>query len=140
MIEHVCHEARVALNLKHQNVVALMGACVCPPVFCLIFEFCSHGNLRQVLDTPSMKLKLTPAVRVGLALDVAKGCAFLHRKHVIHRDLKPDNVFLSITAAKPHQNAHAVHVGGRAEYWTAKIGSPLFCYCYFALLLTACLR
>ena len=54
-------------------------------------EFCEMGSLQALIETK----KLAPAQKVKIALDVAKGMEFLHKKEIIHRDLKVFLFFFS---------------------------------------------
>jgi serine/threonine protein kinase len=46
----------------------------------IVMELCDHGALREVI-----KHKLSWQLYIRLALDIAKGLAFLHENHIIHR-------------------------------------------------------
>jgi small GTP-binding protein len=84
--------------LEHANIVRLIGFCLDP--CCIITEFVAHGNLFDYAHDAANEL-LWP-LRLRIAMDVAKGMAFLHnsRPPIIHRDLKSPNVLLAGTDAQ----------------------------------------
>eukprot|EP00927_Polykrikos_kofoidii_P018830 TRINITY_DN18775_c0_g1_i1.p1 TRINITY_DN18775_c0_g1~~TRINITY_DN18775_c0_g1_i1.p1 ORF type:complete len:829 (+),score=130.79 TRINITY_DN18775_c0_g1_i1:360-2489(+) len=86
-------EISVLLRLRHPNLVLFMGACTQAPKPLIVSEYCSGGTvfalLHQRRDTA-----LSWAQRLKVAIDVAKGMNFLHRRQVVHRDLKSLNLLL----------------------------------------------
>ncbi|KAL8113018.1 serine/threonine/tyrosine-protein kinase HT1-like [Apium graveolens] len=90
---HFTREVTLLSRLHHQNVIKFKGACRKPPVFCIITEYLSEGSLRSYLH----KLKEILPLRkvISMALDIARGMAFIHSQGVIHRDLKPENILLN---------------------------------------------
>jgi len=98
---HMLHE------LRHPNLVLFMGAVVASPPM-IICEFCAGGTLFRLLHERP-KPAFSWEKRHKVALDMAKGMLYLHRRSVIHRDLKSLNVLL------------AAEVGASGEAPLAKI-------------------
>uniref|UniRef100_A0ACD5U1D5 Uncharacterized protein n=2 Tax=Avena sativa TaxID=4498 RepID=A0ACD5U1D5_AVESA len=84
-------EVTILARLNHRNVIKLVGACSCPPVFCVITEFLSGGSLRAFLRKPECK-QLPLEKIISIALDIARGLEYVHSQGVIHRDVKPENI------------------------------------------------
>ncbi|XP_041981329.1 inhibitor of nuclear factor kappa-B kinase subunit alpha [Aricia agestis] len=62
------------------------------PILCM--EYCSGGDLRQVLNKPDSCGGLKePQVRKILG-DIGNAMSFLHKNKITHRDLKPENIVL----------------------------------------------
>ncbi|KAG8663068.1 probable serine/threonine-protein kinase PBL3 isoform X2 [Manihot esculenta] len=81
-------------QLRHENVVKLIGYCVESENRLLVYEFMPKGSLENHLfrrDQP-----ITWATRMRIAIDVARGLSFLHGldAKVIYRDLKASNILL----------------------------------------------
>mmetsp|Transcript_67873 Transcript_67873/g.150343 ORF Transcript_67873/g.150343 Transcript_67873/m.150343 type:complete len:433 (+) Transcript_67873:2-1300(+) len=92
-------ELSVLLQLRHPNLVLFMGASTqgCPTI---ISELCEGGTIFQLLhQRPELQLTWTQRLRV--AGDTAKGMNFLHRRRVVHRDLKSLNLLLAARISMP---------------------------------------
>jgi len=87
-------EIAVLLRLRHPNLVLFMGACTKAPQALIISEFCSGGTVFALLHQ-RRDLSLPWPQRLTVAIDVAKGMNFLHRRQVVHRDLKSLNLLLA---------------------------------------------
>ena len=86
------NEVMITLKLDHERVVrALEGKSTGAGAF-LALEVCPGGTLDQLLLEQG-RLPLRSAVR--LVEDVAEGLAYAHAAKVLHRDVKPANVFLT---------------------------------------------
>eukprot|EP00475_Leptophrys_vorax_P004521 TRINITY_DN1270_c0_g1_i6.p1 TRINITY_DN1270_c0_g1~~TRINITY_DN1270_c0_g1_i6.p1 ORF type:complete len:400 (+),score=92.57 TRINITY_DN1270_c0_g1_i6:289-1488(+) len=70
----------------HPNIVALEGWTVNGR---LVMEFCPT-NLTKVQSTLSFERK------IALSQEICRGLVFLHRLGVVHGDLKPDNILISV--------------------------------------------
>ncbi len=88
--ERLLREAEAAARLSHPNIVTLydLGRCEQGPY--LVMEMLRGETLEQRLEQGPIPLR--EAVRIGT--EVARGVAHAHAQGVVHRDLKPGNVFL----------------------------------------------
>ena len=100
-------ELKALRALRHPNVVALLGALTDDDEGLLwaILEFAPHGSLHRMLHRSSESdmracfgdAKALPGLGEafwGVAADVCAALAFLHRRSVIHGDVKAANVLL----------------------------------------------
>jgi len=85
------HEARILSTLNHPNVLAIFDVGEQAGARFLVSEFLEGQSLREVLAAGPLPRR---AVTV-YALEIAKGLAAAHEKGVVHRDLKPDNIFIT---------------------------------------------
>jgi len=72
-------------ELKHPNLVELLGICVKP--LCMIMNFFELGSLNRYLHDGRAK-PFTWRYRLKVGLDIAQGMAYLHNEDIIHRDLR----------------------------------------------------
>ncbi|GAQ89341.1 Protein kinase superfamily protein [Klebsormidium nitens] len=85
-------------NVRHRNLVPLLGVCTEEGQSLLVFEYFTLGSLGENLhkvkpDAPP----LSWAERLSIARDVARGLAYLHndiRPPMLHRDIKSANILL----------------------------------------------
>ena len=48
-----------------------------------------HGNLKELINHHIERMSMK--VKLGVVLQAANGVAFLHRRNVVHNDIKPEN-------------------------------------------------
>jgi serine/threonine-protein kinase len=123
-------EARVASSVKHMNVVDLIDYGSTPhgsPFY--VMEFLDGRSLAREIARGG---PVDPARALDIACQIARGLSAAHQAGVIHRDLKPDNVYL--VAADQHGpelvkilDFGIAHVSGRKTRLTAAgavVGTP----------------
>lgn len=110
-------ELSVLLRLRHPNLVLFMGASLqAPPM--IISEYCDGGTAFALLhQRPSQGMPWSQ--RLKIALDVAKGMNFLHRRDVVHRDLKSLNLLL----ASPVLSAQDIPAVKVSDFGLSRISS-----------------
>jgi serine/threonine-protein kinase len=81
-------EAEAAGRLRHPNIVTLYDAQPASGLF--VFELMAGGTLAERIATSG---PLTPAAGRRLALDLLAALGAAHERGIIHRDVKPVNVF-----------------------------------------------
>jgi serine/threonine-protein kinase len=83
-------EARAAGRISHPNVVDVYDIGQDGDAGYLVMELLRGDSLRHYLA----RGQLGPTAVVDLLLPAMRGVAAAHREGVVHRDLKPDNIFL----------------------------------------------
>ena len=86
-------EVAILRRVHHPNAVQMLGACTKSVPYMLVTEFVPGGPLSSIFST---RLRISLRRIVEIALDIARGMAYLHSasKAIIHRDLKPSNILI----------------------------------------------
>jgi len=85
-------EARMALRLKHPNVVRTYQLGEANDVQYLVMEYLEGETLEEILQR---RRKLPPAEAVRLIHQALMGLQHIHEQGMVHRDLKPANLMLA---------------------------------------------
>jgi eukaryotic-like serine/threonine-protein kinase len=84
-------EARVTAGLEHPNIVRVYDVGLIDDRAYLVAELLDGETLRHRIERGP--LPIDDVVRIGI--EVAAGLTAAHAAGLVHRDLKPDNVFLT---------------------------------------------
>lgn len=83
-------DARVLQNLKHQNLVSILGVSKNDSMFIIVMEYQAGGSLKdRLLEPMPLQRFLTLAIQIG------QGLSFAHQNRIFHGNLRPSNVLLS---------------------------------------------
>jgi serine/threonine-protein kinase len=106
--ERLIREARAASRLSHPNVVDVYDVIRDDQVLFLVMELLQGESLRDFL-----RKQTRPPLHelISLMLGAMSGVAAAHAQGVIHRDLKPDNIFLERVAGMPQPIAKVLDFG-----------------------------
>ncbi len=93
VVQRFFREARVVNDIDHEHIVEVTDFVEAPGLAYLVMELLDGTTIRQLMDLrgrkrPPLRRVLAIMAQVCDALDAA------HAKNVVHRDLKPDNVFV----------------------------------------------
>lgn len=92
-------EARILSQLNHPNIVGLTDYGICDDMPYLVMELLEGRSLADLIDEDGPP---DPAVALDIVRGIVRGLAFAHGRSVLHRDLKPGNVFLQALPDEPH--------------------------------------
>ena len=88
-------EIKFLSRLHHPNILRFIGVVVIPEeqTVWLLTEYMGKGNLRDYM-TP----EVSEFIKLKMLIDVAEGMSFLHSHQppILHRDLKAENVLISL--------------------------------------------
>ncbi|GFR76083.1 serine/threonine-protein kinase Nek4-like [Elysia marginata] len=96
--EGVLKEASILSQLKHPHIV-LFHECFLDPTreyVCLILDYCDGGSLADKIQTASQNNSFfTEKQIMQWFIQIVMAVQYIHSKHILHRDLKTENVFLN---------------------------------------------
>jgi serine/threonine protein kinase len=90
-IERFKREARAAGRIQHPNATAVLDFGIANDIFYLVMEYLEGRTLRDRLRAEG---PLSGKEALRIMSQVCKAVDYAHKCNVIHRDLKPDNIFL----------------------------------------------
>ena len=89
-LKEFLEEAAIMKEMRHPNLISLLGVCTREPPFYIVTEFMKHGNLLDYLRRIENK-KLTGVTLMHIASQVSSAMAYLEERQFIHRDLAARN-------------------------------------------------
>lgn len=104
-------EAQSASSIGHPNIIGIDDFFTMDDGrVCLIMEFLNGDSLSDRMLVPG---GLPPEIAIDLMVQVCEGLAAAHEKGIIHRDMKPENVFIA--------NVHGKEIVKILDFGIAKV-------------------
>lgn len=85
-------EAQSAAGLTHPNIVNVYDVGEDNGIYYIVMELIEGITLKKYIEK---KGKLPVKEAVSIAIQVAQGIEAAHNNHIIHRDIKPQNIMIS---------------------------------------------
>lgn len=85
-------EAQSAAGLSHANIVGVYDVGENGPIHYIVMELIEGITLKEYI---TRKRKLAIKESIGVAIQVAQGLEAAHSRHLVHRDIKPQNIIIS---------------------------------------------
>ena len=85
-------EAQAAARLSHPNIVSVYDVVDEDVLHYIVMELIEGITLKNYIEK---KGHLESKEAIGIAIQVGQGIAAAHEQHIIHRDIKPQNMIIS---------------------------------------------
>ena len=85
-------EAQSVAGLSHPNIVNVYDVGEDGDLYYIVMELVEGITLKKFIETKG-RLEIKEAV--GIAIQIAQGMGEAHANHIIHRDIKPQNIIIS---------------------------------------------
>ena len=85
-------EAQSAAGLSHPNIVSVYDVGEDNGLHYIVMELVEGITLKKFIEK---KGRLAIKEAVGIAIQIAQGLEAAHNNHIIHRDIKPQNIMIS---------------------------------------------
>jgi serine/threonine protein kinase len=122
-VERFQREARTSAKLEHPNIIPIYRVGKSGRIIYFVMKFLRGKPLSNILATRGT---LPPNEIKRILIDVARALAYAHKKEIVHRDIKPDNIMFD-------EHGHAVVTdfgiakaasGGKLTGTGMSIGTP----------------
>lgn len=101
--ERFLQEARTAARLGHPNIVDVINFGTFQDSYYLMMDYIEGPTLRQLVRERKQGLPIWDAIQI--CWQIADVLVYAHASHVLHRDLKPDNILIthSVRPNRPYR-------------------------------------
>ena len=90
--ERFSREAETASRLSHPNIVKVLDVAEKEEGYYYVMEYLEGRSLRQELSKKGGQIGAAAFWKI--LKQVAEGLSYAHSLNVVHRDIKPDNIFI----------------------------------------------
>ncbi|BDA48239.1 probable serine/threonine-protein kinase kinX [Coccomyxa sp. Obi] len=94
--EEMLGEACTLASLRHPCVIAIYGVIIGQGSPASVLEYVEGSSLRSGLQRLAVAGPVSGRLRAAIALQAARGMEYLHSRHVVHFDLKCDNLLADL--------------------------------------------
>lgn len=127
ILDRFTREGEALRQLNHPNIVTMRAMVAEESHHYLVMEYVGGGSLRSLIDAQG-RLPLEGVLNI--ALDLADALTRAHRLHIVHRDIKPDNVLLAEDGTPRLTDFGVAHLGDRTRL--TQTGSVIGTYAYLS--------
>ena len=137
--KYLKNEIAILRELNHKNIVKLEDVKITTNHYYLVMEFCNGGSLTECLRKYQEKYgrPFPEEIVQYLMKQIINGIRYIHKRNIIHRDLKLDNILVNFNSEIDKQNLNmmkavikiidfgfATHIGN-AKLVYSTLGSPI---------------
>jgi serine/threonine-protein kinase len=101
-------EAQTLATLKHPNIVEVIDVFDENNTSYMVMSFIEGESLQRIVDNRG---KLPYADTVNYIAQITNAIGYIHERHILHRDIKPDNIMIT-----PDHKAMLIDFGSAREF------------------------
>ena len=91
----IMNEAKILENINHKNIVKLIDYDQDNEYFNILMEYCKGNDLEKFIEIHKEKNeKIKESIICNIVLGICLGLEEIHKKNIIHRDVKPANIII----------------------------------------------
>ncbi|XP_027120749.1 MDIS1-interacting receptor like kinase 2-like [Coffea eugenioides] len=91
------NEIRALIEIKHRNIVKLLGFCSNSQHSFLVYEYLERGSLAKILSIEEEAIELDWQKRLKIIKGIAQALSYMHHDcspAIVHRDISSNNILL----------------------------------------------
>lgn len=137
--KYIDNEIKILKSIEHENIIKLYDQLETSQYYFLVTEYCNGGGLSDCLDyhINQYHKPFSEEVVQYLMRQIVSGIRYLHSKHILHRDIKLDNILVKFDTEEDKQKKNMLKAKvkiidfGFARYLDPKelafstLGSPI---------------
>ena len=137
--KYIDNEIKILKEIDHKNIIKLYDVKENSQNYYLVMEYCNGGGLSDCLDyhIKQYRKPFSEEVVQYLMRQIVEGIKYLHGKHILHRDIKLDNILVKFDKEEDRQKKNMLKAKvkiidfGFARYLDPKqlafstLGSPI---------------
>ena len=90
------NEAKILSTFKNEHIVKYYESFYSRNSFNIVMEYCEGSTIKSFIDSHKRQNHLINKETIyKFIVDICEGLNEIHNKNIIHKDLKPDNLFLT---------------------------------------------
>lgn len=135
------NELNILREIKHKNIMKLIEIKQNTDNYYLVCELCNGGSLRECVNKYLKMYNKTFSEEIiqYLMKQIIEAVRYLHKKHIMHRDLKLDNILVNFknendksvlnmygAEVKIIDFGFAAHVDKKTDLHKSVLGSPMY--------------
>ena len=103
--KYIDNEIKILQEIDHKNIIKLYDVKETNALYYLVMEYCNGGGLSDCLEyhIKQTRRPFSEEVVQYLMRQIVDGIKYLHGKHILHRDIKLDNILVKFDSEEDRQ-------------------------------------